>query len=392
MNKKGVLLKRSDLVVYGLIIAIIGFVLGTRSDLIFASIGQAIGLKVDSSRLDLDSVQETYQQLKANYDGDIDQDRLIYGASRGIVASVGDPHTVFMDPDEVAKFEKSMKGDIGGGVGAEIGMRSKHPTVIRLLDESPAKDAGVKVDDVIVSVNEESVSGLTVDQVVEKIRGEIGTSVKLGLLRSGETKIISVTRQQVTSPTVEHKIEGDTGILTVHMINDDTGRLSRAAVESFVDSGVKKIILDLRGNGGGTVKAAQSLAGLWLDNQTLMTEKSGGEEDKVIKTTGKPIVGDIKTVVLINGGSASASEIVAGALSEYGKATLVGERSYGKGSVQAIVRLSGGSQLKVTTARWYTPKNATIDGKGIEPSIKIEFTANDFDTGRDPQMDKAREL
>ena len=390
--KKGIELKRSDLIAYGLIIAVVGFVLGTRSDVIFAQAGRAIGLNVETSTLDLDSVQETYQQLKANYDGDIDQDDLVYGASRGIVASVGDAHTVFMDPDEASEFEKSMKGDIGGGVGAEIGMRSKHPTVIRLLDDSPAKDAGIKVDDVIVNVNEQSVSGLTVDQVVEKIRGEIGTSVKLDLLRGDKTETITVTRRQITSPIVEQEIVGTTGILTVHMFNDDTGRLARAAAESFVERGVNKVILDLRGNGGGTVTAAQALAGLWLDKQTLMTERSNSDADKTVETTGKPLLGDTKTIVLINGGSASASEIVAGALSEYDKATLVGEKSYGKGSVQAVLRLSGGAVLKVTTARWYTPKGATIDGKGINPSVEVGLTADDFDAGRDPQMDKAKDL
>ena len=390
--KKGIELKRSDLVVYGLIIALVGFVIGTRSDTIFAHVGQALGMNIETGTLDLSSVQETYQQLKANYDGDVDQDELVYGASRGVVAAVGDAHTVFMDPEEAAEFEKSMNGDIGGGVGAEIGLRNKRPTIIRLLDDSPAKDAGVKVNDIIVSVNEQSVSGQTVDQVVEKIRGEIGTSVKLGLLRGEESVTISVTRRQITSPTVESKIDGNVGILTVHMFNDETGSLARSAAESFVEKGVTKVILDLRGNGGGTVTAAQSLAGLWLDKQTLMTERSNGKDDQTVKTTGKPFLGDIKTVVLINGGSASASEIVAGALSEYEKATLVGEKSYGKGSVQAVIQLDSGAILKVTTARWYTPKGATIDGKGIEPTEKVELTADDFDAGRDPQMDKAKEL
>ena len=390
--RQGIQLKRSDLIVYGLIIAIISFVIGMRSDSIVAHVGQAIGFRIETGTLDLSTTQEAYQQLKANFDGDINQDELVYGASRGVVAAANDPHTVFMDPKEVAEFEKSMKGDIGGGIGAEIGMRSKHPTVIRLLDESPAKEAGVKVDDIIVSVNEQSVSGLTVDQVVEKIRGEIGTSVKLDVLRDDKSETITVTRQHITSPIVEQEIIGATGILTVHMFNDDTGRLARAAAETFTKQGVTKVILDLRGNGGGTVTAAQALAGLWLDNQPLMTERRGGEIDKTVKTTGKPILSDIKTVVLINGGSASASEIVAGALSEYGKATLVGEKSYGKGSVQAIIQLSGGSMLKVTTARWYTPKGATIDGKGIEPAIEVELKVEDFDAGRDPQLDKAKEL
>lgn len=390
--KEGIRLKRSDLIAYGVIVLIIGFVLGMRSDSIGASIGKAMGFRVETGTLDLGSVQETYRQLKANYDGDIDQNDLVYGASRGVAAATGDPHTVFMDPQEFADFDKSMKGDIGGGVGAEIGMRSNHPTVIRLLEDSSAKDAGVKVDDIITSVNEQSISGLTVDQVVAKIRGEIGTEVKLGIVRGDERKTISVTRRQVTSPTVEQAVVGKTGILTIHMFNDDTGRLARVAAENFINQGVDKVILDLRGNGGGTVSAAQSLAGLWLDSQPLMTERRGGKVDKTIKTTGRPIFGDMKTMILINGGSASASEIVAGALSEYGKATLVGEKSYGKGSVQAMIQLGGGSMLKVTTAHWYTPKGVTIDGKGIEPNVEVKLTSDDFDAGRDPQMDKAKEL
>ena len=374
------------------IVAIVSFVAGARSDALFANVASVFGIRTSNKTIDLSSVQKTYQELIANYDGKLDTQKLIYGANRGLVEAAGDPHTSYMDPDEAKEFDKSLSGQIGGGIGAEIGLRNNKPTIIKPLENSPAQKAGIKAGEVIIKVNDEPSSDWSVDKVVSKIRGEIGTSVKLTLLSEGRTREVSVVRQNIVSPAVESEVDGEIGILKVNRFGDDTVSLSRKYASEFVEKGVKKVILDLRNNPGGTVGAAQGLLGIWLDNQIAMTERRGSEIVKTLRTTGAPILGNMKTVVLINGNSASASEITAGALREYGKATLVGQKSYGKGSVQIVLGLPGGSQMKVTEARWYTPKGKNIDKTGIEPDVKVDLSSDDVNNSVDPQMDKAKSL
>lgn len=374
------------------IVAIVSFVAGARSDALFANVVSVFGVRTSNKTIDLSSVQKTYQELVANYDGKLDTQKLIYGANRGLVEAAGDPHTAYMDPDETKEFDKSLSGQIGGGIGAEIGLRNNKPTIIKPLENSPAQKAGIKAGEAIVKVNDEVSSDWSVEKVVSKIRGEVGTSVKLTLLSGGQTREVSVVRQNIVSPAVESEIDGEIGILKVNRFGDDTVSLSRKYASEFVEKGVKKVILDLRNNPGGTVGAAQGLLGIWLDNQIAMTERRGSEIVKTLRTTGTPILGNMKTVVLINGNSASASEITAGALREYGKATLVGQKSYGKGSVQIVLGLPGGSQMKVTEARWYTPKGKNIDKTGIEPDVKVDLSSDDVNNNVDPQMDKAKSL
>lgn len=383
---------RSNTLLVIFIVAIVSFVVGMRSDAIFAKVAPLLGMRVEASTLDLSSVQETYRALKANYDGELDVQQLTYGANRGLVEAAGDPHTVFLDPAGVKELDDSLSGSIGGGIGAEIGLRHDRLTILRPLKDSPAIKAGVEAADVILAVNGESASNWTVDQVVAKIRGEVGTKVKLTVERAGEVKEITIVREEVVSPTVEAKVVGDTGVLTVSRFNGETGTLARLEAEKFVASGVKRVVLDLRGNPGGEVGAAKALAGLWLDNQVVLTQRRGQEIVRTDRSTGKPILAGLKTVVLINGGSASASEIVAGALKDYGMATLVGEKTYGKGSVQSVIRLSGGAELKVTESRWFTPKGKNIDQRGIEPDIKVELSRDDVNNDRDPQLERALEV
>ena len=374
------------------IVAIVSFVAGARSDALFANVASVFGVRTSNKTIDLSSVQKTYQELVANYDGKLDTQKLIYGANRGLVEAAGDPHTAYMDPDETKEFDKSLSGQIGGGIGAEIGLRNNKPTIIKPLENSPAQKAGIKAGEAIVKVNDEASSDWSVEKVVSKIRGEVGTSVKLTLLSGSQTREVSVVRQNIVSPAVESEIDGEIGILKVNRFGDDTVSLARKYASEFVEKGVKKVVLDLRNNPGGTVGAAQGLLGIWLDNQIAMTERRGSEIVKTLRTTGTPILGNMKTVVLINGNSASASEIMAGALREYGKATLVGQKSYGKGSVQIVLGLPGGSQMKVTEARWYTPKGKNIDKTGIEPDVKVDLSSDDVNNNVDPQMDKAKSL
>lgn len=393
MNKgRAATQSRSSIILICLIVAIVSFAAGMRSDAIFSAVAPLIGLRIETGTLDLSSVQETYRSLKANYDGELSDEQLIYGANKGLVEAAGDPHTVYLDPKGVQELENDLSGSIGGGIGAEIGLRNDQPTVIRPLKDSPAVKSGVQAGDIIVAVNDETVAGWTVDQVVQKIRGEVGTKVHLSLLRGKDNTQVSIVRQEVTSPTVESEILGTTGILSVHRFNGETGPLARAAAEKFMTAGVDKVILDLRGNPGGEVTAARALAGLWLDGEVVLTQRRSGEIIRTDRSTGTPILAGTKTVVLINGGSASASEIIAGALRDYDKATLVGETTYGKGSVQAVMKLSGGAELKVTESRWFTPNGKNIDGEGIAPDVKVELSAEDVNAGRDPQMERAKAL
>lgn len=385
--------QKAGLLVAGLVIAIVSFVAGTRADELWAHIGPMFGVRTATGSLELANVQKVYRELKANYDGELDSQALMHGAARGMVAAAGDPYTAYLDPKEAEEFQRSLNGKIGGGIGAEIGKRHDVPTIIRPLNNSPAQKAGVMAGDVIAQVNDVPVTReMTVDQVVQKIRGEAGTTVKLVLVRQGERKEFTMTREEVVAPAVEWRVDGQVGIMTVRQFNNDTGKLSRQAAEAFRAANVTRVVLDLRGNPGGTVEAARALTGLWLDKKEIMTQRRG--ETVVGRETsfGVPLLADIKTVVLVNEGSASASEIVAGALKDYQKATLVGEKTYGKGSVQRPLTLDGGAVLKVTEARWYTPHGKNIDKEGITPDVVVAMTSDDYNNERDPQLERALQL
>jgi carboxyl-terminal processing protease len=374
------------------VVAVVAFVVGTRGESLVASIAPMVGIKIPatSGTLDLKSVQETYQQLAHNYDGTLDTQKLIDGASRGVAAAAGDQWTVFMDKAEAADFDKELTGKIGGGIGAEIGTRSGQPTIIRVLPDNPAEKAGLQAGDVIVEVSGKSTVGLASDKTVSLIRGEVGTTVKIIVRRADESKEFTITRATIVNPSVQSSVVDGIGTLRITRFDGETGSLAEAAARDFKQKGVSKVILDLRDTGGGYVTAAQDVAGLWLDNKVVVTEKTGSTVVDELRSGSRPILAGIKTVVLVNGNSASASEIVAGALQDYGAATLIGEKTYGKGTVQKLVDLENGAKLKVTTARWYTPKGKNITKEGIQPDQKVTLSLDDVNAGRDPQVDAAR--
>ena len=370
------------------LILIVGFIAGTRSDELFASIAPVFGIKTSSDTLDLKSVQDTYRQLKANYDGSLDTGALVDGASRGLVAAAGDRYTVFMDKKESAEFEKELSGEVSG-IGAEIGVRSGEPKILRVIPEAPAEKAGVQAGDQIIGINDESAKGMTAEDAAKSIRGDEGTSVKLTLKRGDETKEFTITRAKVSDPSVRSSVQNGVGILTISRFDGETGTLARQAAEDFKKQNVRGVVLDLRDNGGGYLEAAKDVAGIWLNNKVVVTEKSGGKVTDTINSAGSPVLEGVKTVVLVNGGSASASEIVAGALQDHKAATLVGEKTFGKGTVQKLVPLADGRQLKVTVARWYTPGGKNITKEGISPDTKVQLTSSDSDAGKDPQLEAA---
>ncbi len=373
------------------LVFVVGYGAGTRNDQIVGFVGPALGFKVETGTLDFSSVQTTFRQLKLNFDGNIDTKALVDGASRGLVAAAGDDYTVYMDRQEAEEFNKDLNGDIGGGIGAEIGNRGGHPTIIRTLPDTPAASSGLLPGDVIAAVNDQSAANWSVSDAVNKIRGEIGTTVKISVLRGADVKEFTITRAKITAPSVDSKIQDDIGILTLNRFDDTTNDLARRAAENFKKHNVKGVILDLRGNGGGLLSAAQSVAGIWLNDEVVVSERTQGEVVDELRSTSDPILDGVPTVVLVNGSSASASEIVAGALQDHRVATLIGEKTFGKGSVQKLIDLPNGAVLKVTVAKWYTPKGKNINHEGIKPDKKIELTAKDASAGRDPQLEAAKE-
>lgn len=368
----------------------IGFIAGAYQYQIAALIGPVFGKKAHSVSIDLTSVQEVYNKLASNYDGKLDTEKLVEGASRGMVESVGDDYTEYMNAAEAEAFSNDLSGNIGGGIGAEIGKRNGKIIIVRALINNPAEEAGLKAGDIILSVNDESTDGWTVEKTVGLVRGEVGTTVKLKIQRGDDIKDYTITRATVNNPSVESSIKDGIGILTLYRFDSETGDLARVAAQGFIKQSVKAVILDLRGNGGGYVEAAKDVAGLWLDNKVVVVEKSGSQVKEKVKTIGgSAILANIPTAVLVDGGSASASEILAGALQDYKVAKLVGEKTFGKGSVQLPLNLSDGGLLKVTVAKWYTPNGININKEGITPSVLTEITQKDVDAGLDPQMNSA---
>ena len=384
--------KLSTLIAVSGIAMIIGFIGGTRKEEVLNLLSPIFGIKKTASSLDLSSVQNTYRVLAEKFDGNLDTAKLIEGASKGLVEATGDEHTIYMDAAEAEEFNKSLSGDVGAGIGVQVSMRNNLPTVVRALKNNPAIKAGILAGDVIVEVNGESVSGKTIDEITTKIKGEAGTTVKVKISRNGEEKEFSITRATISNPSVELEISGEIAILTISRFDGETGALAKKYAQEIKQKGISKVILDLRGNGGGYVTAAQSVGSLWLEkNKLIVTEKKGSQIVDEIRSTGDNILSGVETIVLADQGSASASEIVVGALKDNKVAKFYGKTTYGKGSVQEPVDINSGALLKVTVAKWYTPSGKNLNGEGISPDQEVELTADDINSGNDPQMTSAKD-
>lgn len=391
-TQRFVSLDKTNLLIILIVVFILGFSLGGRNQAVFGQIGKIFGVRVDQSELNHKELDQTYSLIKQKFDGKIDPKVLMDGANKGLVEALGDRHTAYLTPKEAEEFNKNLEGDIGGGIGAEVGVRKNLITIIRPLKNSPAIKAGLQAGDVVFKVNDEEIGNQTLEQVIQKIRGKPGTEVKLTVIRKDQPKPfdIKIIRQFINNPSVNLDFKDDVAILTVSRFDKQTALLARQEADKIKSRGIKKIVLDLRGNAGGYLTAARDLAGLWLDGQLVVSERVG---DKTVQEffakKGDNILNDAKTVVLMNAGSASASEIVIGALKDYERAHLIGETSFGKGSVQELLNLPNGGQLKVTIARWYTPQGHNIDGQGIKPDQDVELTADDWQNDRDPQLQAA---
>jgi len=372
-----------------LLAIVVAFIAGTRSDYIVATLRN----QTPAGELDLSSVQDVYKTLATNYDGELDQQKLIDGAKKGLVEGANDQYTVYFTEEEAKEFLGDLEGTFEG-IGAELGVEDGRLIIVNPLDGSPAKKSGLKAKDSILTVNGEDAADWSVEKAVSKIRGEKGTTVKLGIVRDGKPKEISVVRGTISVPSVETEItDNNIGIIRISRFGQtETASLVRKAADEFTDAGVKGIVLDMRGNGGGYLNSAVDVASLWMENKVVVTERTNGKVRDELRTSGDAPFQGIDTVVLVDGGTASASEILAGALRDNGAATIVGEQTFGKGVVQDIKQLDDGGSLKVTIASWFTPNGNNISKEGIKPDTTIKFTEADAKADRDPQRAKALEL
>jgi len=324
----------------------------------------------------------------------------IYGAIKGMVSSMGDPYTTFFTPQENASFKTQIDGNFEG-IGMEVGQKDGILTVIAPLAGSPAEKAGLKPGDKIIKINETISTDISVDQAVTLIRGKKGTKVVLTVLREGSTKPINyeVTRDVINLPTLDGKYATSTGIYTIKLysFNANSQDLFNKEITRFSQTGSDKLIIDLRNNPGGFLDAAVSMASNFLPAGAVVVRESYGKSkpEDIIRSEGYNTFEGKKfpkIVILIDGGSASASEILAGALRENDVATLVGTKSFGKGSVQELVNITPDTSLKVTVARWLTPKGNSISEVGIVPDIDVKITEDDVKAQKDLQMAKAIEI
>lgn len=360
-------------------------------------IGDGLDSTPDQS-VDLANFWKAWNALEANYVITHASSTLptakerIYGAISGLANAYGDPYTVFFPPEEAKAFSESISGSFGG-VGMEIGIKNNVLTVISPLKGTPAYAAGIQTGDQIIAIDGKSTDGISVDAAVSDIRGAIGSVVELTLLRNSKPLTIKIVRGTIQVPETDDGLDAASGVyhISLYSFSANSAALFSEAFERFVASGSRKLVIDLRGNPGGYLEASVDIASHFLPKGTpIVTEDFDQKEENNVHTSlgYNDVPSGTKTVVLIDGGSASASEIFAGALQDNAVATIIGTKSFGKGSVQTLMTIDGGS-LKVTVARWVTPSGHWIMGNGVTPDIVVPYTAADAEAKRDPQMARA---
>jgi carboxyl-terminal processing protease len=325
--------------------------------------------------------------------GATDPQERIWGMAQGLAASIGDPYTVFFPPADAEIFEDDISGSFEG-VGMEIAIRSNVLTVVSPLKDSPAQKAGMLAGDKILKIDDMPTEGLPVDKAVKRIRGPKGTVVTVTIYREGEKepRDIKITRDVINIPTLQTETKNGVFIIELYNFSAVSPELFKNALEEFTKSGLSHLIVDLRGNPGGYLEAAVDMASWFLPSGAMVVTEDYGARGNPVEHRSrgyKVFADDFRIVVLIDKGSASASEILAGALRDHDKATLIGSHSFGKGSVQELVPITPETSLKITVARWLLPDGAQIPDSGIKPDIEVARTAEDVEKGKDPQLDRA---
>lgn len=348
------------------------------------------------SNIDFSLFWDAWNLIESKYvkRGELERQKMVYGAISGLLGSLGDPYSTFFTPQENENFEDELQG-VFEGIGVEIGIRDNVLTVIAPLEGTPAKRAGLLSGDKILKIGDISTEGLSLDEAVTKIKGKKGTAVKLTVLKaqSQEIEDVEIVRDVIDIPVLKTEIKDNYAYIQIYSFTENINSEFKKEALKILQGDVSGIILDLRGNPGGYFERAIDIAGWFLPKDgTVVSEDYGNEEKIVHQTDGPASLSEYPLVVLIDEGSASASEILAGALKDHNRAELVGQKSFGKGSIQELQRLGGGSAVKITIARWLTPSGHSIDGEGIEPNFMVEFTREEFEAGLDPQKEKAVEI
>lgn len=347
--------------------------------------------------IDFSLFWKTWDLIQSRY---VDQDKvkaqdLVYGAIDGMVKAVGDPYTVFFKPEESENFAQEINGTFGG-IGIEIGLRNNILTVISPIKGTPAEKAGLLAGDKIIKIGEKSTEGLRVDEAVNIIRGPKGTPVRLTINRenSSSPKEVTIIRDTIKIPTVSWKLlDGKTAYIQLFVFNRNVDDDFKKVAKEIVNSKADRIILDLRNNPGGLLDSSVNIASYFLNSdQLVIQEKYANGKNDEFRTSNNGQLKNYPLVIITNKGSASASEILAGAIKDNRGITIIGEKSFGKGVVQEVSELPGRASVKITIAKWFTPKGTSINDNGIDPDIIIERTEADIDAKRDPQLDKALEI
>lgn len=334
---------------------------------------------------------EALTKLKENYVSDVDLQKYLYGAISGGFASLGDPYTNFLSPEVSQDFEDELTGQLEG-IGIRIGSLDGYPAVIAPLNDSPAQKVGLKPKDLIVKIDDKDAAGMTTDEAVELIRGAARTEVRLEVLRSGENKTreFKIVRENIDVKTVEVKqIQDGISLIEINEFGTSTTSDFIVAAQKLKDDNVGKIIIDLRNNPGGLLNSAIEIAGEIFDDDKLVVIEEGKTGRKESKTSGTSLLKDAKIAVLVNGGSASAAEILAGAIGDNDRGVVIGEKTFGKGTVQQLESLTGGSSVKITIAKWLTPNGNSIDKNGIQPDIEVKEPDDILFAKDDPLIDRA---
>src|SRR3989344_1122860 len=328
-----------------------------------------------------------------HYKQPVNEVKFLYGAEAGLVASLDDPYSVFFEPKVATEFSRELSGSIYG-IGAAVSIKKDVLTVVAPLSETPADRAGLKPGDKILAIDGLDTRGMALDLAVSKIRGDKGTTVKLLIMRDGfsKAKEFAIVRDNIQVKSVRYELKNNISYIKVTHFNEDTGADFSKTVEKVLNDNPRGVIIDLRNNPGGYLNIAVDMIGEWMAEDIAVIERFTNNVEKEYKTDGRARLNNYPTVILINKGSASASEILAGALQDYGRAKVVGEQSFGKGTVQSYEEFADGSALKLTVAEWLTPKKRAIDKNGITPDVVIELTEENVENMEDPQLDKALEL
>ena len=326
----------------------------------------------------------------------LDRKKMVYGAIDGMVKSLKDPYTTFFEPVEAKQFKDDVSGSFGG-IGAEIGVRKEVLTVISPLEDSPSQKAGLRAGDRILKINDTITADMGISEAVGLIRGPKGSAVKLTISRPGDDAIkeISIVRDDIKIPTVKWQLKKDkVAYIQLFNFGETAPTEFRKAVLDVLRSPADRIVLDIRNNPGGYLEVSQDIPGWFMDEESVVAIEDFGDgtQTKKYLASGNAVLKNMSMVVLMNEGSASASEILAGALRDNRKIQLIGAKSFGKGSVQQLENMREGTSLKVTIAKWLTPSGKSIMHEGLEADVKVEFTKDDIENLRDPQLDKAIEV